>query len=246
MKTFSNLSNSLLIFVLVFGWGTFLASGPAHGSSITDGGDETNAKTIKGIDVSHFSGSVDWKKVKSTGYTFAFAKATEGDDLKDPSFQDHWQEIKKAGLTRGAYHFYVTEDDPKTQADFFIKNVTLQPGDLIPAVDIESIGRGTTPGVTQRLKKFLEILENHYGLKPIIYTSPKFWNKHLNSHFGTYPLWIAEYGVEEPVAPRGWKEWHLWQWKENAAVPGVEKEADLSIFNHKEKIFSHLLLKGIK
>jgi lysozyme len=153
--------------------------------------------------------------------------------------------MKKAGLTRGAYHFYVTEDDPKAQADFFIKNVTPQPGDLIPAVDIESIGRGTRPGVTQRLKKFLDILENHYGAKPIIYTSPKFWNKHLNSHFGTYPLWIAEYGAKEPITPRGWKEWHLWQWKENAAVPGVEKGADLSIFNRKEKIFSHLLLKRI-
>ncbi|UCH94112.1 MAG: glycoside hydrolase family 25 protein [Candidatus Aminicenantes bacterium] len=236
MRTFSDLYKILLIFVLVTVGMTFLSL-----CSSATGREGTKAKTIKGIDVSHFSGSVDWQKVKPAGYTFAFAKATEGVDFMDPTFQDHWQEIKKAGLIRGAYHFYVTEDDPELQADFFIKNVSLRPGDLLPALDIESIGKGTKPGLVQRLKKFLGILEKHYGVKPIIYTGPKFWNSHLNDHFGAYPLWIAEYGVNEPVNPKGWKEWHLWQWKENATVPGVEKGADLSIFNHKEKDFSSLL-----
>jgi lysozyme len=238
MTRFSDLYHVLLIFALVTGWTTL----SCPGSPVT-GGEVTRTRVIKGIDVSHFSGGVDWHKVKSGGYTFAFAKASEGVDLKDRAFQNHWQEIKKAGLIRGAYHFYVTEDDPKDQADFFIKNVPLRHGDFRPAVDIESIGKGTNHELAQRLKKFLDLLEKHYGVKPIIYTGPKFWNNHLNNHFGAYPLWIAEYGVKEPLDPKGWKEWHLWQWKENAAVPGVEKGADLSIFNHKEKDFSSLLLK---
>jgi lysozyme len=110
-------------------------------------------------------------------------------------------------------------------------------------MDIEIIGDSTKPGLVERFKKFLAVLENYYGTKPIIYTGPKSWNSHLDKHFGTYPLWIAEYGVGEPVDPKGWKEWHLWQWRENVDVPGVEKGADLTVFNSREKDFSSLLLK---
>ena len=31
---------------------------------------------------------------------------------------------------RGAYHFYVTEDDPEAQAKLFIETVDLEPGDV--------------------------------------------------------------------------------------------------------------------
>jgi lysozyme len=237
-------SMQLFWLALFVAWAAITVAGAT--GAIEQGREEkTKPKAVKGIDVSHHSGEVDWGKVKTAGYSFAFAKATEGVDLLDPVFQDHWTSIKKVGLIRGAYHFYVTEDDPEEQARFFIQNARLQPGDYVPAVDIEAIGHGTKPGLVERFKKFLAILENHYGAKPIIYTGPKFWNRHLDKHFGSYPLWIAEYGIEEPVDPKGWKEWHLWQWRENAGVPGVEKGADLSVFNAREKDFSSLLIKQI-
>jgi lysozyme len=200
-------------------------------------------KKIHGIDVSHHSGAVDWTKVKAHGHTFAFAKATEGMDDPDPTFAAHWPAMKKAGLIRGAYHFYVTEDDPKEQAKFFIQTVTLKKGDLAPVVDIEILGKDTQPGLVSRFQTFLEILEKHYGIKPIIYTDRGFWNAHLDDKFGSYPLWVAEYDVESPTLPRGWTTYHLWQWKGDAQVPGVEKTADLSKFNHKKKDFSQLMLK---
>ena len=48
--------------------------------------------------------------------------------------------------TAGIFLFYVTEDDPEEQARFFIDNVTLQPGDLAPVVDVEIIANGEAPG----------------------------------------------------------------------------------------------------
>lgn len=189
---------------------------------------EIAAQLDRGIDVSYHSGNVDWDSVKAEGYTFAFIKATEGQDLKDPAFDQHWRELKLKGIPRGAYHFYVTEDHPDTMAAFFIENVKLDPGDFAPAVDIELIGHDTPPGLKERLQRFLEILEDHYGIKPIIYTTAKFWDEHLKADFSDYPLWVAEYDVDEPVLPHGWKEYHLWQFKGNVAVPGVEKGADVS------------------
>lgn len=181
-----------------------------------------------GIDVSQHSGSVDFAVVAQDGYGFAFHKATEGVDLKDAAFEQSWAELEQAGLVRGAYHFYVTEDDPEEQAKFFIENVELGPGDLAPVVDVELIGHGTQPGLAERLQTFLDLLEAHYGVKPIIYTAPNFWDQHLTADFGAYPLWVAEYGVDEPRLPKGWTAWHLWQWRGDAPVAGVEKAADLS------------------
>lgn len=191
-----------------------------------------------GIDVSMHSGVVDWQTLVDDGHSFAFAKATEGIDLRDPAFAAHWQAMKEAGVIRGAYHFYVTEDDPETQARFFIDTVELEPGDLAPVVDIELIGHGTRPGLPERFAIWLELVERHYGIKPIIYTAPNFWDAHFTDTFGEYPLWVAEYGVEVPRLPKGWKDWHLWQWRANAQVDGVEKDVDLSRLNRSQ---NHLI-----
>lgn len=201
---------------------------PASASASTG----TAAALSQGIDVSGYSGTVDWTTVDAAGHSFAFAKATEGEDLKDPAFDQNWSQMKAAGMVRGAYHFYVTEDDPEAQAKFFLATVTLEPGDLAPVVDIETLGHDTSAeGLPEELHTFLGLLESHYGVKPIIYTTANFWNQYLGEGFGDYPLWVAEYDVESPKIPTGWQTWHLWQWQENAPVPGVEKGADLSKLN---------------
>jgi lysozyme len=183
---------------------------------------------IEGLDVSHYSGAVDWQRVRDAGVEFAYVKATEGVDSPDPAFADHWRRLGELGIARGAYHFYVTEDDPEAQARFFLATVAHRPGDLPPAVDIELIGHGTEPGLAGRLRTFLEIVGREIGVRPLVYTSPKFWNAHLTAAFGDHLLWIAEYGVAEPQIPEGWERWTLWQWQDSGSVPGVEKDADRS------------------
>jgi lysozyme len=195
-----------------------------------------------GLDVSGHSGNVDWPALAEAGHSFAFIKATEGQDLKDPAFDRHWPAIKNAGIIRGAYHFYVTEDDPELQARFFIDTVALEPGDLAPVVDIELLGHGTRDGLANKLRTWLDLVERHYGVKPIIYTAANFWDAHLNDQFGEYPLWIADYEVDQPRLPRGWTAWHLWQNKGDADLKGVEKGADLSLVNHSGPDLSALIV----
>lgn len=204
--------------------------------------DDGNSIEYHGLDISNHNGVVDWQRISTDGIRFVFIKATEGMNDKDPRFDLHWRDSQKAGIIRGAYHFYVTEDPPEKQARFFIDTVRLESGDLAPAVDIERLGHNTAPGVADRLQVFIDILEKHYGKKPIIYTGHIFWDKNMDEKFGHYPLWIAEYGVEKPVVPKGWLDWHFWQWTEKATLPGVEKEVDLNYFNNRDKKFSELLL----
>ena len=212
---------------------------PRTGSAVDPA---VGTKLHQGLDVSWHSGTVDWQQVAAAGHGFAFVKATEGVDAKDAAFDAHWPAMKAAGLVRGAYHFYVTEDDPEAQARFFIDNVVLIPGDLAPVVDIELLGHGTEPGLADRLRTFLRRLEQHYGVKPVIYTAPNFWNQYLGEGFGEYPLWVAEYGVDTPRLPQGWDDWHLWQWQGDAAVPGVEKGADLSRVNRDGQALAALVI----
>jgi lysozyme len=226
---------TLLVFLaLVFmsGCGEGAPSGneaPAIPSPATEIASPTVVtRELRGIDVSHHSGAVDWAVVSEAGYAFAIVKATEGVDALDPRFAEHWNALSQLDMLRGAYHFYVSEDDPEEQARFFLSTVELADGDLVPVVDVELIGHGTTPGLADRLRRFLEIVEGELGARPIIYTMPNFWDASLGEGFAHHPLWVAEYEVDEPRLPRDWTDWHLWQYQGDATVPGVEKSADLS------------------
>ncbi len=107
-----NLILVLSLCLLMAGMFTMGCTGDAAGTGEQETPVSSLVKEMNGIDVSHYSGTVDWTKVKEGGYVFAFAKATEGMDDNDPMFAAHWPAMKKAGILRGAYHFYVTEDDP--------------------------------------------------------------------------------------------------------------------------------------
>lgn len=193
--------------------------------------EEKTRSHLQGIDLSWHNGSVQWDKIEQKHFKFVILKATEGLDLKDKTFDDHWPKLKELGIIRGAYHFYVTEDDPAKQAKFFIESARLEPGDLIPIVDIEVVGHDTQGRLYPKLKQFLDALEKHYKVKPIIYTSPRFWDEHFHKNLSGYPLWIAEYGVDQPSLPEGWETWHIWQFTQKGEVAGVEKPVDLNKLN---------------
>ena len=134
-------------------------------------------------------------------------------------------------MERGAYHFYVTEDDPVEQAKFFASRLRADPGTLPPAVDVELLGANTTGDLSAKLLTFLRTLEEELGVKPAIYTNSGFWDKYFRPEFSAYPLWMSEYGVKLPKVPFGWKKWLFWQTAEDRKVAGVEKSADITMIH---------------
>jgi len=185
-----------------------------------------------GIDVSHHSGDVEWEQVVSDGLTFGLAKASEGVDWTDPMFATNWKKMKSARIIRGAYHFYIADDDPIEQAKNFIQNVTLGPGDLPPVVDIEKPGKIKGDALAKEIKRWLDHVENHFGVKPIIYTTPNFWNANVGGDFSDYHLWISNFGTDSPRIPDAFSQWLIWQYRENIPILGVASGADLSKLNH--------------
>jgi len=200
---------------------------------------------IHGIDVSRYQQRISWEAVKKMNVRgiqlgFAFIKATEGNSRVDPFFKRNWRKTKEAGIIRGAYHFFIPNRDGRTQAQNFIKTVELESGDLPPVLDIEHFYGISVTGLRKELKKWLEMMEMHYGVKPIIYTNANFYKQHLSGHFEEYPLWVAHY--LEPHQPRVSRHWHFWQHSEKGKVDGIASNVDFNVFNGDSTEFKSLLL----
>jgi lysozyme len=186
-----------------------------------------------GIDVSHFNGDIDWNKVKSQNISFAYAKATQGISFNDPKFQQNWNGIKASGMQRGAYHFYVPSDGPEKQAHHFIEQVgELAEGDLLPMLDVEDTDMGNISNseFQKDILTWLNIVENHYKVKPIVYTYTSYANQYLTrTEFSDYKLWIAEYtNAKSPILPNSWKEegWYMWQFISHDKLNGINGFVD--------------------
>ena len=178
-------------------------------------------------------GHIDWAALSEVQHTpfpirFVFMKASEGGDFSDTAFVHNFNEARKNGFIRGAYHFYNPKTDALRQADFFIRSVKLEPGDLPPVLDIET--RSDNMDKLRRdLKIWLRRIENYYKVKPILYTSYKFKTRYLNdSVFNSYPYWIAHYYVDS-VEYQG--EWKFWQHTDVGRLPGIDEQVDLNVFN---------------
>ncbi len=189
---------------------------------------------VHGIDISHYQGAIDWDKLAENRDAefplhFIFMKATEGGDHGDDTFEQNFSEAGKRGFIRGAYHFFSPKTDPLRQADFFIRTVKLSAGDLPPVLDVEVRGKKTKKELQRNIKRWLDRVEAHYGVKPILYTSYKFKTSYLDdSLFNAYPYWIAHYYVD---SVRYTGKWHFWQHTDIGTVPGIKHDVDLNVFN---------------
>lgn len=201
---------------------------------------------VHGIDISHYQGVINWKQLAQTHagefpIRFIFMKATEGGDHSDHTFLQHFDSARKYNFIRGAYHFFRPHTDARKQADFFIHNVNLLSGDLPPVLDVEDRGKRSKEELQRAVKTWLDDVEAHYGVKPILYTSYKFKMRYLdNPVFDAYPYWIAHYYVDS-VRYKG--RWHFWQHTDVGTVPGVEEEVDLDVFNGTLEQLDSLRLK---
>ncbi|MCY7352095.1 MAG: glycoside hydrolase [Cytophagaceae bacterium] len=194
---------------------------------------------VHGIDVSKFQGTIEWRRVRRMRLaekeedtlrpSFVFIKATEGQGLTDRAFQRNWAGARKAGLRRGAYHFYLPFRDPVRQANHFFRTVVLEKGDFAPVLDIELNAPKPDADIIRDLNIWLNLVETHYGIRPIIYTNPYFYKKFIRGHFDEYPLWIADYSNERLAGyPSG--QVQFWQHSKSGWCEGIGGQVDFNVF----------------
>ena len=214
-------------------------------------------KVLKGIDVSHWQGIIDWNGVKADGVSFAYLKATEGLNRVDPRFRENASGARWAGVYTGGYHFARPDLNPtldKAREEVLNFIDTLQKGfgagnfgDIYPVLDLElPFPKKDKKLNTGRLLKWASTFNNYFrkltGKTLMIYTGVYFIREYDNFSFqnlgnplAEMPLWIALYPrpekivePEPPPAAGNWNRWTVWQYTSKGKVKGIEGDVDLN------------------
>lgn len=204
------------------------------------------AGNAQGVDIAHYQGDIDFKKVAADGITFVIAKATQNG--MDKKFLQNIRGARAAGLLTGAYHFLdnsvMTVAGAKEAAAKFAAAITKAGGvDLPPVLDYESKAPGlSAASATLIARAFLEEIERLTGQRGMLYTYPAFIGNF--SGLQAWPLWIARYSASKvPVSDAGWTSWEIWQYHGGVAgeggtlpngkqrVAGINSPVDLNEWN---------------
>lgn len=201
------------------------------------GGIAHAADGVPGVDVSNWTGDIDWASVASKGGKFAFVHATEGTDYVNPRFAAQYGGALSAGLVRGAYHFAQPhESDGATQAEYFLQNGGdwVSDGLTLPGVlDIEDNPYKDKNGknncydlsvedMVTWLKDFTKRYRERTGRHAIIYTTTSWWQTCTgnSTKFKSNPLWLARWGSDPGELPKSWKKHTFWQSADKGPLVG--------------------------
>lgn len=192
------------------------------------------AYPVHGVDISRWNRDINWPVAQAAGVSFAFIKATEGGDHIDPEFQRHWSDARRAGVPRGAYHFWYHCRSGAEQARWFMENVPREAGALPPVLDLEwprSRNCPTRPDgdhVRREATVFLDMLERHYGQRPVVYTTPDFYKDtdlgRLRAEF-----WLRAV-ADHPSNVYPGQRWSFWQHTGTGVIRGFTGEVDINAF----------------
>jgi GH25 family lysozyme M1 (1,4-beta-N-acetylmuramidase) len=200
------------------------------------------APWLEGVDVSRWQGTIDYGQVAASGKSFVIAKATEGIGYTDPNWAKNLANATAAGLKVTGYHFARPDGNPTKpveEADWFVSQLGLKPGMIVPALDLEKSG-GMSPTELQNwVDAWLGEVYAKTGVRPMIYTSPSFWKTYLNNtpmfaYEGYAVLWVAHWFVGKPSVPAnnwGGRSWTFWQYDDCGKVPGIGGCVDVDRYN---------------
>lgn len=206
---------------------------------------------VRGVDVSHYQGEIDWDRLYEQGIDFAFIKATEGSSHLDKRFALNWENSHYTEIIVGAYHFFSFESTGLNQAENFIKNVPKDKNSLPPVIDIEFYGEFSqkppnADNVRKELNDMINTLEKHYNKKVIIYTTQTAYSKYIKGYYKDNPIWIRDVYTHPNLKDD--RNWTFWQYSDHGRLDGyngIERFIDLNVFNGSYEDFTKFYQSSI-
>jgi GH25 family lysozyme M1 (1,4-beta-N-acetylmuramidase) len=193
-----------------------------------------------GIDVSHFQGTINWSSVKAAGIQFAYIKATESTNFKDPTFNANYLNSFNAGVIRGAYHFAQPgSSSGAAQATYFAANGGAWSKDNLTLPGMLDLEGGCYGLSTSAMQSWITDFYNTYKAKTgrdiLIYTSASWWNSCTGGWSGMSaksPLVAASWtSAADPTIPTGFPFATIWQFTDAGSVSGISGAVDRDRFN---------------
>lgn len=190
----------------------------------------TKKYIAQGIDVSHWQGNIDFRKVKEAGIDFVIIKAGGSDKgfYTDRKFYDNVRLAHLVGLHVGAYYFvgknFISFDYGVEDAKRFTKIIHGVTLDYPVCLDIESTSVTDKIGATEAALGFCQYLEKK-GYYVMIYASDisGFKERLQSDQLKNYDKWVARYGSK----PEYIKKYGMWQKSSKGIIDGIYGYVDL-------------------
>lgn len=198
---------------------------------------EKKLKKLSGIDVSSYSGEIDWKKVKKSGIDFAMIRiggrgyGESGVIYTDKTALYNLREAQKYKIKTGVYFFSqaVSGAEAKEEAKFVIKTLGGMKLDLPVAYDVERI-KGDSSRIDnikysdseKYAKVFMKTIEK-LGYRSMAYIGEDSILK-LKS-FKDSTIWYADYSYID----NGENRFYMVQTSKNGKIDGINTSVDLDI-----------------
>ncbi|MDR1628381.1 MAG: LysM peptidoglycan-binding domain-containing protein [Oscillospiraceae bacterium] len=204
----------------------------------------------RGIDVSKWQGTIDWKKVKDNGVEFAIIR--EGYGKKSPTqidkqFKTNYEGAKAAGIPVGVYHYSYADsvEDARLEAEFCLENIRGMQLEYPVCFDIEDKEqlKLNNRQRTDIVKAFCEEIEKA-GYYAMFYCNLSWLNNYLlkTELLSKYDLWLAQWNVPSPAINCG-----IWQNRETGLVIGISGNTDINVsYKDYPAIMKSMGLNGFK
>lgn len=196
---------------------------------------------VRGIDVSHHQGAIDWAKLSGARIRFVYLKASEGRDWTDPVFATNLAAAPTRGIALGAYHYFTLCAKGGAQAENFLNAIARRRLTLPPAVDVEYVGncaaRPPRSVFAHELLVFMAAVRRRTGHAPVLYTTQSFFEDYLSGpEFADATFWVRNL-IGEATWSKG-RRVMFRQFADHARIAGVGGPVDVDVFMGTEKDFA--------
>ena len=192
----------------------------------------SSSNIYEGIDVSGWQGNIDYKQVVNSGIQIVYMKASEGTNFVDPYLNQNYSNAKANGLKVGFYHYLTARsvNDAIKQANFFVSTISGKTPDCRLAMDFESFGNLNREEINEIGLTFMKTVENLSGKKMVIYSDTSNASNVFSGELTNYPIWVAQYEVQEPTSNGNWNNWIGWQYTDAGKISGINGYVDRDKF----------------
>ena len=194
---------------------------------------------IKGIDVSRWNGSINWKTVANYGMGFAILRITEKGNVIDSTFEANYKGCIDNKIPVGVYKYSyaTTVAQIQTEANVVIKTMNKRKLDYPVFLDIEDkCQENLSKDLMLKMIKAFRSIVVKAGYKFGIYCSYSWYQNKLPEDAKNYDCWVARY----PAQDTGDLQERLripastgvigWQYSSKSVIPGIPTKTDRSVF----------------
>lgn len=194
---------------------------------------------IKGIDVSRWNETIDWKTVANYGMGFAILRITEKGNIVDSTFEPNYKGCIENKIPVGVYKYsYATTiAQIEDEANVVIKTLNKRKLDYPVFLDIEDkCQENLSDSLMMKMIEAFRVIIIKAGYKFGIYCGYSWYQYQLPEGAKKYDCWVARYSSNDdgslPERLRVPASTGVigWQYSSKSTIDGIPTKVDRSVF----------------